>query len=464
MEIDYSMLKTIEPLPDEEYLYQRFLDIDKELLLLNSEIEKIDIETIPFDKTDAVIVFAAAMIECLLDFCFSDPANKNSFACKCNSNNNPIGKWSNSIHERINHKGNPLDFQGRFDANGNVIFNREVPDGPTISFAGGNHRERTYGHDLLRIISAIKQLHDGKFIDSGYIDGVKIVVESCVNQNGMPYEKLSYAEAFVKYVFHMVADFFSSKGLPIPGWSYLSHSDNREIRKIASELYNDGLNFRTETFQVITTAIPEIIVRIVTYLRYRESEYSKEAKKKKRNLLLLMTHGVSTCVNIGKVVITENPVSINLPMIMQTVRLGWKCIKDQVNLNKRSIVKLNKSLCAACLEGERTLLVMKDGVYYTCQYLALCERLKVDIDNLLEERLTRSRAVSILNADYKALCEKQCYSHNTLLEDGMYELSLGEGLDLQDDRALQEYVADSYILDQEINNLCVDELKKKIEL
>ena len=462
MKIDYSILKTIEPLPGEEYLSQSFLDVDKELSLLNSEIEKIDIETIPFDKTDAVIVFAAAMIECLLDFCFSDPANENSFANKCNNSNNPIGKFFNNIHEKIDHKGNPLDFQGRFDENGNPILHGLEHDGPMISFAGGDHRVRTKGHDLLRFISAIKQYRDGKFSDYGYIDGVKVLVESSVNQYGTEYVKLSTQEAVIKYATHMFADFFSSKGLQVPGWSYLTHASNREIRQLATDIYNEGLNLRTILLQGITIGLPEIIVRITSYLRYKDTQWSKEARKKKTHILLLMTHGIATCVNLGKVIITENPVSINIPMISRTVKLSWKCLRDQIKLNERAITKLELTTYRTCLEGERTVLVMKDGVYYTCQYQTLCERLKVDIDNLLEKRLARSREISSLNADYKAFFEKQNNSHNALLADVMYGFNLGKGVDLQDGRVLQEYVADSYILDEETNNLGVDDLIKKM--
>ena len=84
--------------------------------------------------------------------------------------------------------------------------------------------------------------------------------------------------------------------------------------------------------------------------------------------MLLITHGISTSVNIGKVIITENPVSLNLPMIMRTITLAWSCVKDQINYNNRVITKLDMDIYQEHLKLKQTLIVVADGVYYTSHY------------------------------------------------------------------------------------------------
>ena len=156
--IDFSILNNFQPLEGDEWQNSNSINVEEELSRINSEmadvqaeIDSIPTDSIPFDRVDIITVFAAAMIEILMDYLLSDPANKNSFASKCNNTNNPIGKWCDKFHKskRLNHKGNPLDFQGRFDKDGNLIPKGVKHDGPTISYGGGDHRGRTDGHDLL---------------------------------------------------------------------------------------------------------------------------------------------------------------------------------------------------------------------------------------------------------------------------------------------------------------------------
>ena len=216
--IDYSLLNRITPFEGDTWQFQDSIIVDEELSRIDAEMASVQMEidaiptdSIPFDNYDVITVFATATIEVLMDFLLSDPANKNSFASKCNSNDNPIGKWCNSIHEKLDHSGNPLDFQGRFDQFGNPIGYGIKHKGPNISYGGGNHRGLTNGHDLLRFFDAIRQYHDGVFRDAGFIDGVKIAVESSINQYGNPYVKLTWLQSIWNYVVHMFADFFSNK-------------------------------------------------------------------------------------------------------------------------------------------------------------------------------------------------------------------------------------------------------------
>lgn len=418
-DIDYNLLFDLKPLPGDEVMAEELINTDKELDEINKELSDIAIDTIPFDKTDVMVIFASAMFEVAADFLLSDSTNPNSFASKCNDSKNPIGKWMNNIHENINHKNNPLDNQGAFNAN-NEFFGYGTPkhDENVISFSGGDHRERTYGHDLFRFWSAIRQLHDGEFRDAGYIGEELIKVASTVNQYGTKYAKLGWGEAVWEYVCHMFADFFSSKGLPCPGWSWLSHADNREIRKAAADLYRDGMNLRTELLKGVTVAVPEIIIRIVQFLRYRNSEYSKEAREKKQHLMLLMTHGIATAVNVGKVVLSENPAALNLPMIVRTLKLAWSCIKDEQNFKHRVTEKLNLDLYKQQLEFKKTVIVTLRGIYYTTQYQILTIQLQEEYKRRVQQRIVQALHLSNLHMEY----DLQKMIHDELLSENNSEI------------------------------------------
>lgn len=440
------------------YFDQELARVDAEMASVQTEIDSIPTDSIPFDKYDVITVFAAATIEVLMDFLFSDPANKNSFASKCNSSNNPIGRWCQSIHDSpiLNHKDNPLDFQGRFDQYGNLIKNGVKHDGPSVSYGGGNHRGMTDGHDLLMFFDAIKQYHDGTFRDSQFIDGVRVFVESSVNQNGKPYIQMSWLQAIWEYAIHMFADFFSNKSLPVPGHHLLQKSSNREIRQFAVEMYKDGFNLRTELLKGVTVFIPELIIRMVSYLRYKESDYSKEAKKKKLHLMLLLTHGISSLVNVGKVIITENPVSINIPMYLRTVTLAWQCIKDQINFNQRVITKEFWEQYKLQLEGYKTLIIVTNGVYETSNYQRLFLALKAEYDRKIQERFEQASEITRLRIEYGIHKENQ----STILQSSNDEILilLGEVSEDIKSNSLQKLVEQSCITYEQIENKTLDNI------
>ena len=179
MEIDFSILDTIPPLPNDFRAKVSEIDVDKEMEELQKEINSISTEKMPFDRYDYYCIFATAIVEIATEFFVCDPTKPYSLASKFNSSDNPLGKWCNDhIHEGINHQNNPIDFQGRFDQNGNQIFG-SGHEGPTISFGGPDHRQLTYDHDLLRFFHALKDYKTGTFNDGGYvnIDGKSVFVE-----------------------------------------------------------------------------------------------------------------------------------------------------------------------------------------------------------------------------------------------------------------------------------------------
>ncbi len=408
MELDFSILQTIPPYKGDDKISLSCMDIDSELQVIQDELSKISIDVIPFDRTDALLVFGCAITEILLDFFLSDPANPDSLASKCNDSKSWIGKLGKKIHEQIKHENNPLDFQGGFTAEGEVVFisDKKKRD---ISFGGGDHRILSDAHDLAYFWKAIKEIHDGKFTDSAYVDGVRVFVETTKNAYGREFNKPeSWLGAIWEYLCHMFADFFSSNSLPIPGSSRLRHSSSREIRKFAEAIYKEGDNLRTEVLKIGGCIIAEFVLQVFHRLRYKDSKWSKEAQDKKLHLLVLMTHSLATAFNIGKVIITENPASLNLPMIVRTMHVAFKAIKDQVNYNERVKTKIMMSQVCVHLEMQKTLIVFNEFLYYTSNYLELCQNVQNECIKLIMERYQISNRLSSLQIDYSlANVEKQ---------------------------------------------------------
>lgn len=371
-----------------EYFLLSPSDIDCELSEIQKELDSISTDVIPFDKVDACFIFINAIIGVLLDFCM-DPANAHGLASALNNKNTKLGEWCNSIHEMINHKNNPMDFQGGATREGEIIIHGSGIH-KDISFGGGDHRVRTYDHDILRFWHAIKDYHDGVFRDGGYVEGQFIEVVSKVNSRGTPFEQNSWTEAFVKYCSHMFADFFSSKSLPCPGESFLSHSSNRNLRILASDTYKEGLNMRTQVLQTIPFIVMDTITVGYVKLRYINDTYSKEAQNAKKHLLQLLTNTLVSAINIGKVVITEQPQRINLPIIIHTIRLIATCVKDNIDYNQRVISKMSLDVVKTQLIGLKTYLVIGQESYCETK-----DREKIyALEKVLQDHLTQRNNVT----------------------------------------------------------------------
>jgi hypothetical protein len=189
MDLDFSFLNNIKPYSGDRRIsiYER--DIKREIEELSAEINSIDLRSIPFDKWDYIIAFAVGLLEVAGDFLISDHNNENSIAHKMSDKNSKLGSYFEKIHKKLDHSGQPLDYQG-------------------YKFGGGDHRVRTFGHDLIMFPLAIYMLCSGKFLDGYYEDGVFQFIITSLNQYGNEYAAMSLDEALVAYFTHMVADFF----------------------------------------------------------------------------------------------------------------------------------------------------------------------------------------------------------------------------------------------------------------
>lgn len=374
---NFSYLSKITPRKGDERYAVSCIDIENEILVLQDEMASIDTEGIKFDKWDYIVAFTLGLMEVVGGFLVGDHNQKNSLANQMADKSTPLGQAFESIHKKFDHSGQPLDYQGK-------------------GFGGGDHRVKTFCHDLLMFPLAIYMLTQGKFIDGAFFDGEYRPVITELNQNNKKYIPKEPGDASLSYIIHMVADFFSTKSLPIPGFSALTHSRNEKIQDIACKLYKDGLNLRNLVMQGIPVATVELVMWIYTALRYNDSKYTKDQIKFKREKMLFLSHGIASAINIGKVIIqvvitndTKALTSLNLPMIIRTIQLVWKSIKKELQHNNNRIEKVSRSTLVAQLETEKTLILLDDCIYYTLQIDCLIADMKKEFDITNERRLGR---------------------------------------------------------------------------
>ena len=83
--------------------------------------------------------------------------------------------------------------------------------------------------------------------------------------------------------------------------------------------------------------------------------------------MLLMSHSVALLVNIGKVIITKNITSINLPMIMRVLHLAFSVFKEEMELTHKAKVKAELGVLRGKWKTLETLVILDEALYYTTE-------------------------------------------------------------------------------------------------
>lgn len=205
-------------------------------------------------------------------------------------------------------------------------------------FGGPAHRVRSAGHDLLRPLSALRQIQNGRFEGIEWVDGVRRVVTVT---HGRPVESLP--EALVLWAKHLAADFVTKTSLPLPGWTLLYELPWRDARKFAHDVYSgtswgDGWNSRngllTPSLPVIST---EVLIRTHVHARAWNQTGSPILDAGHRALLeelLLAAHGLVGAAALGKAVALamSGPGGalalrhLNMPSLIRTGTLGLQAL------------------------------------------------------------------------------------------------------------------------------------------
>lgn len=380
------------------------MSADEYIQKLTEEMNKIESDTIPFDKWDYIIAFSLALIEVAGDFFIGDPQFKYSLANK----NGPLVKWMEQFHKHS--PRSPLDWQGNIEdslagkgdhrvmtwghdslplANplSKLLFGTQVKEGDSdnVKIAKRTYNGVMLVRDIVSMVFAIYQVSSGKFIDCVYTkDGAYLWIVADSSPSGKPYDPCNLFVGTIKWFVHMLADFYSSRSLPIPGFSLLTHWPDRDVEAFALKLYRDGMNLRTMVMQGVPVVLTEIMIRLYVHFRYKDSKYTESQIDHKRNKLLLISHGITAAVNVGKVIITKNPARLNLVLIARTFYLIWKVTSEELSLTNKALTKNAMGVVRNRIETMQTLILLDQTIYETNQYNRLIENIYSEMQRIDE--------------------------------------------------------------------------------
>ena len=486
-------LDDLNPLHGDNRVFESDINLDAELSSIQEISSIINIDRIPFSRSDIVVIALAGIVGASFDV-LSFMGNSTKYAA---------GRLGEKYHNSIDHKGNPLDFQGRIDENGNVIPHGDKSSTKVLSWADGTHRGRTTGHDIAHWKEGVKMYEEGAFIDGGYPSGQGDVggymrVRTEVNQYLKPYPKLSHEEAVKAYKSHMWADFWSPKGLPLPFTSdlmkYCSDANiekivqgflsivgkplkkvngslydtirslnGHEVRSKIQELYREGVNLRAELEKGLSFAIPEAIVQIYCLFEYKilvnkgkRPEYSKEAVTQHRHLMLLITHSIVAAVNVGVTIVAENPEHLNLVTLARVFKLGLSCIKDEINFKHRVISKLTYDNLQTRVLEQKTLLVFANGYYETDNYQRFCDVVLREAYEKYRERLFIAQYLDLLIEEHKEIKDRQEQAIREATDE-IDKVTSRLPVEVSDDESLEKLVDGFHITDEDISELNLKE-------
>ncbi|HFI0035220.1 TPA: hypothetical protein ACGOTT_000107 [Streptococcus suis] len=239
------------------------------------------------------------------------------------------------------------------------------------------HRLYSLGHDpLLGFIIGVLDIMNGQMTTIDKFG--KIVVQDMPNYLDRKEENIFFAIA--KLLVHFKSDITTSMGLPAPLMGLFNllqfgeiGKEEETIAQIVQGMYQDGYDF----IHFATMSIPVMLIEVLVRLGYACRRLSQGAslldavafstnrkKYPKLGTILFTAHSVSIAVNLGKIIITENPLTINYPQWLAFFKYSYQEVHYQLFIEP---------------EQKRRFFEEHDCLQY--------DRLYTDIDTLFEEVL-----------------------------------------------------------------------------
>ncbi|NQJ72918.1 hypothetical protein HO539_06235 [Streptococcus suis] len=239
------------------------------------------------------------------------------------------------------------------------------------------HRLYSLGHDpLLGFIIGVLDIMNGQMTTIDKFG--KIVVQDMPNYLDRKEENIFFAIA--KLLVHFKSDITTSMGLPAPLMGLFNllqfgeiGKEEETIAQIVQGMYQDGYDF----IHFATMSIPVMLIEVLVRLGYACRRLSQGAslsdavafstnrkKYPKLGTILFTAHSVSTAVNLGKIIIKENPLAINYPQWLAFFKYSYQEVHYQMFIEP---------------EQKRRFFEEHDCLQYN--------RLYTDIDTLFEEVL-----------------------------------------------------------------------------
>lgn len=219
-EDDFEVLPTRET-PISEVGDDKTDDVDL-LTLLSPETQRryqqwLDTQAIPWTSADVVPVGAAVVLGSLMA-ALDDVVDSATLNGLTWLRETPVLEGWEELGRRL-----PIDYTGRH-------------------FGGPDHRQRSAGHDVVRLMTGVRQIRAGVFEGVFWEDGVKKTFATAL---GAYTPEESYVTALAKLLAHLGADFVTPMSLPLPGWTFLGSLPPRKLRLFAADLYRARYNMRS---------------------------------------------------------------------------------------------------------------------------------------------------------------------------------------------------------------------------
>jgi len=337
------------------------IDFNKEIELLSEEMSHINIESLPFDKWDYLVVLLSGVCGGLIDIFLGKPGGYKEPKIK---NDSFFGLGEKL--KKFDIKNNPVD--------------AHIPGAPV-----GDHRLFSYGHDLLRFFKGVSLIM-GKTNEIG-IAGTGGVLSGNFSNFTSP-DKVW--EAILILVIHLYKDFWTARSLPFPGSTIIANLNNDTMPQFIDDLTNKHeVNLRQMSGQVLSVTTIEIIIRIFTFFKYHNSGKSKDQIVHKRNKMLLMGHSTAMLFNAGKIIATQNPFFLNIAQVIRIMMLAWKVVKENKEINHRTIIKADMGILISKYETLETIVMLDKVIYYTKQIDRFILEQKDSINSNIDELITK---------------------------------------------------------------------------
>lgn len=230
----------------------------------------------------------------------------------------PLNTWVRDLMQ----KSMPEDLRRQFEASCKVPYDASINTGlgtPIPGLTPSSHRLHSLGHDpLLGFIFGVADILRGTFTAIG-TDG-RLVCQFTQPERMVA----SLYEAIARQFGHLLSDMNTSAGLPAPfmglaqlfqGGSLTKHGYS--VAELSSLMYRKGYDFRHFLATTIPVLIIEIVVRVGFFARQLlRGKSLKEAiptnGQPRLQTMLLIAHGTASGINAGKIILTRNPMGVNL--------------------------------------------------------------------------------------------------------------------------------------------------------
>lgn len=306
---------SLESLFSEEELDTNRLVLDKWEREFNS------IHTL--DKYDIAICAVAAIIGAAIELMLVGIPKRTPEGTRAGPLSNYIRDWFEKRYpeEEMTKLANNKISKVPFDAQDNRHTTIQV-EGLSAYY----HRLLELGHDpLLGFFVGVLDIMNGSMTT---IDKNGKVVVQVIKEYSDRKESDLFS-ALAKQLTHLKTDVTTSMGLPAPLMGLFNllqfgsiGEENQTIAEIVQGMYYEGYDFIHFCSLSIPVMITEVIVRVAYALKRIKEGYSikdslplsnNRQKHPKLATMLFIAHSGATAVNLGKILFTRNPLSINYP-------------------------------------------------------------------------------------------------------------------------------------------------------